>query len=82
MIIQEILSNRNSRGPSAGFGLMIPFAREIVDKKKTRMVGADTMVFYKDVIYNLAVDYSFEWHWFLNPIHRVSVAVSFADKPE
>ena len=26
---------------------------------------------------NISVDYSFEWHWFLNPVHRASLGLSF-----
>ncbi|MBN2379710.1 PorV/PorQ family protein [candidate division WOR-3 bacterium] len=80
-LIREILSNRNSRGPSAGMGLKVPFSSRVVDKKTTRLMANDT-TYYKDIVYNIFVDYSFEWHWYLAPVHRASVAVSFSDVPE
>lgn len=69
-IVREVFSNRNSRGPSAGLGLKIPIKtrQEVVEENKT---------ITREKIYTLAVDYSFEWHWYLNPVHRASLVVSF-----
>jgi len=53
-IVREVLSNRNSRGPSAGLGVKIP-------------IGS----------YEVGVDYSFEWHWYLAPVHRASLGIAF-----
>lgn len=53
-IAREVLTNRNTRGPSAGLGVKIP-------------VGS----------YDVAVDYSFEWHWYLAPVHRASLGIAF-----
>gem|GEM_PF-843640 len=77
-LITSVLSNRNSRGPSAGLGLTLPFEREVVDKKRSRMDQTGE-VHYKDVSYEIGVDYSFEWHWYLSPVHRASVVVAFGD---
>jgi hypothetical protein len=73
IIVREILSNRNSRGPSAGVGVKIPFKTQVVDKEAS--TPEETK--YMDKTYNLCVDYSFEWHWYLTPVHRASVSVSF-----
>ncbi len=54
LIMREVLSNRNSRGPSAGLGVRIPVSG-----------------------YKVAVDYSFEWHWYLSPVHRASLGIEF-----
>ncbi len=69
-IVREVFSNRNCRGPSAGLGLKIPI------KTKQEIVEENTKI-TREKVYNLAVDYSFEWHWYLNPVHRASLVLSF-----
>lgn len=69
-IVREVFSNRNSRGPSAGMGVNIPIRRQ-----QTVVENNETV--FTEKIYNIAVDYSFEWHWYLNPVHRASLSVTF-----
>lgn len=79
-IITRVLSNRNDRGPSAGIGLKVPINGRVIDKTATaeaRETDPGAKPIYTSKLYTLAVDYSFEWHWYLTPVHRASIGMTF-----
>ncbi len=51
--------------------------REVLSNRNDRGPSAGLGVKIPLGDYKLAVDYSFEWHWYLTPVHRASIGINF-----
>lgn len=51
--------------------------RDVLSNRNDRGPSAGLGVKIPVGDYKVAVDYSFEWHWFLTPVHRASLGIAF-----
>lgn len=51
--------------------------RQVLSNRNDRGPSAGVGVKIPIGDYDVAVDYSFEWHWYLAPVHRASLGVAF-----
>jgi hypothetical protein len=51
--------------------------REVLSNRNNRGPSAGLGVKIPVGNYDIAVDYSFEWHWYLAPVHRASLGIAF-----
>jgi len=51
--------------------------REVLSNRNDRGPSAGLGIKLPVGDYDITVDYSFEWHWYLTPVHRASVGIAF-----